>query len=76
MHDSICKHNGTCIDTEGSYKCNCTPAWTGFNCTRKMNNQCTDCENDTDTTPIIIGCVIGSLVLIALIGAVIYMNKR
>lgn len=27
-----CNNNGTCINSEGSYTCNCTDGWTDKNC--------------------------------------------
>lgn len=28
----LCKHNGTCINNNGSYICNCTDGWQGQHC--------------------------------------------
>lgn len=28
----LCKHNGTCINNNGSYACSCTDGWQGSNC--------------------------------------------
>lgn len=30
--NSPCQNSGTCINTEGSYGCNCTEGWQGHNC--------------------------------------------
>jgi hypothetical protein len=30
--ESPCLHNGTCINNEGSYKCDCTVGWMGKDC--------------------------------------------
>lgn len=30
--NSLCKHEGTCSNNEGSYFCNCTDGWQGQNC--------------------------------------------
>jgi len=27
-----CMNTGSCIDTEGSYTCQCSPGWTGYSC--------------------------------------------
>lgn len=29
---SPCRHNGTCINNQGSYKCDCTVGWKGKDC--------------------------------------------
>jgi hypothetical protein len=29
---SPCQNNGTCINNNGSYVCNCTEGWQGHNC--------------------------------------------
>lgn len=29
---SLCENNGTCINTQGSYKCNCVDGWQEQNC--------------------------------------------
>ncbi len=31
--NSTCGNNATCINTMGSYACNCTAGWMGSNCT-------------------------------------------
>lgn len=28
----LCKHNGTCINNNGSYVCNCEDGWQGQHC--------------------------------------------
>lgn len=28
----LCKHNGTCINNNGSYVCNCEDGWQGHHC--------------------------------------------
>lgn len=32
LHNRPCKHNGTCLNNEGSYECECTAGWTGHDC--------------------------------------------
>jgi hypothetical protein len=29
---SPCQNNGTCINNNGSYACNCTEGWQGYDC--------------------------------------------
>lgn len=29
---NLCEHNGTCINNNGSYICNCTDGWQGQHC--------------------------------------------
>ena len=33
----ICANGGSCINTFGSYSCNCTSAWTGSKCSQPVN---------------------------------------
>lgn len=30
-----CQNGGTCTEAQGSYKCDCTPGWTGLSCEGK-----------------------------------------
>lgn len=32
QHIKPCQHNGTCLNNEGSYYCQCTVGWTGHDC--------------------------------------------
>ena len=32
LGDKQCYHNGTCVDLEGDYRCDCQPGWTGKRC--------------------------------------------
>lgn len=32
LMEGLCKNGGTCVDTEGSYKCKCVIGWDGQNC--------------------------------------------
>ncbi|XP_052226129.1 hyaluronan-binding protein 2-like isoform X1 [Dreissena polymorpha] len=44
----ICKNGGTCINTQGSFLCNCPPEWTGKFCEIDVNECLTGlsrCEN-------------------------------
>lgn len=34
-----CDNNGTCINSEGSYTCNCTDGWADKNCNEGSNNK-------------------------------------
>ncbi|XP_059827436.1 cubilin [Hypanus sabinus] len=40
-----CQNGGTCINTEGSYSCTCTPEWYGPQCTSKHD----DCQDGLQT---------------------------
>ena len=32
LFPDICKNGATCVELEGSYRCDCTIGWTGPNC--------------------------------------------
>lgn len=37
-NNNPCENGATCSNTEGSYKCTCTPGWTGPNCKKGINS--------------------------------------
>ena len=40
---TLCEHEGVCVNNNGSYICNCTEGWTGKHCEKgKMN--CCKCD--------------------------------
>ena len=41
-HPGICQNNAICTNTHGSYKCTCTAAYTGWNCSINID----DCKTD------------------------------
>lgn len=42
-----CEHGGSCVNTPGSYRCNCALAWTGPFCDQNINECASSpCQNE------------------------------
>ena len=43
----VCEHNGTCVNVNGSFRCDCQPGFAGRRCERNINECHSDpCRNE------------------------------
>ena len=42
----LCQNNATCVNLDGTYRCDCVPGFTGFNCETNIDECASDpCQN-------------------------------